>query len=143
MQSNKLTILAQGSFTRGDVFCEGILVVEGGVEGNVVGNRVIIKSTGWVHGDIACGSLSIEQGGMVDGEVRVATQRAGLVPGKAQPAEELPSADDAHTLPAGASVPTTQGEGVTTRAHATDTEPPRAASNPQPSPDTPPTPADE
>lgn len=80
MMGNSLTILAAGTFVRGDVFSEDILVVEGGIEGNIVGNRVIVKPKGWIHGDLVCRSLSIEPGGVVDGEVKVTVTSAALPP---------------------------------------------------------------
>ncbi|KIX14081.1 bactofilin family protein [Dethiosulfatarculus sandiegensis] len=82
MDSNSLTLLAPGTMVRGDIFSENILVVEGGVEGNIRGNRVLVKSSGWVHGNLACRSLSIEPGGLVDGYIKVA-EMPSLPPGKA------------------------------------------------------------
>jgi hypothetical protein len=96
LSENNLTVLASGTFVRGDLFSEDVLVIEGGVEGNIVGARVIVKARGWVHGDLSCRSLSIEQGGVVDGAVKVATKPS--LPGRAEP-EALPEGDDAHTLP--------------------------------------------
>ncbi len=77
---NSLTVLAAGTFIRGDVFSEDILVIEGGIEGNIMGNRVIVKAKGWIHGDLVCRSLSIEPGGVVDGEVKVTVNGAALPP---------------------------------------------------------------
>ncbi|MCF8031569.1 MAG: polymer-forming cytoskeletal protein [Desulfarculaceae bacterium] len=71
MAANQLTIIAPGTIVRGDLFSQDLLVVEGGVQGNVVGDRVIIKGDGWVRGNLRCRSLSIELGGIVDGEVTV------------------------------------------------------------------------
>ena len=81
MSDNKLTVLASGTFVRGDLFSEDVLVIEGGVEGNIVGGRVVVKARGWVHGDLTCRSLSIEPGGVVDGAVKVAT-KPSLPPGQ-------------------------------------------------------------
>lgn len=91
MKDNNLTILGNGTFVRGDVFSEDALIVEGGVEGNIVGNRVIVKARGWIHGDLTCRSLSIEPGGVVDGAVKVAAS-GKLPPGKAEP-EALPEGE--------------------------------------------------
>ena len=71
--ANSITILAAGTFIRGDLYSDDILIVEGGIEGNVVGNKVVVKSNGWVHGDLACKSLLIEMGGLLNGYVRVST----------------------------------------------------------------------
>jgi cytoskeletal protein CcmA (bactofilin family) len=100
LSDNKLTVLAGGTFVRGDLFSEDVLVIEGGVEGNIVGSRVIVKSRGWVHGDLTCRSLSIEPGGVVDGEVKVAT-KPSLPAGQARP-ESLPQGEESYTLPGGA-----------------------------------------
>ncbi len=95
MSDNNLTVLASGTFVRGDLFSEDLLVIEGGVEGNIVGARVIVKARGWVHGDLSCRSLSIEPGGVVDGAVKVAIKPS--LPGRAEP-EALPEGE-AHSLP--------------------------------------------
>jgi len=71
VSANQLTIIAAGTILRGDLFSQDLLVVEGGVQGSVVADRVIIKDNGWVKGNLSCRSLSIELGGIVDGEVRV------------------------------------------------------------------------
>lgn len=73
MAGNILTVLSAGTYVRGDVFSQDTLVVEGGIEGNLVGNRVIIKRQGWVHGNLSCRALSIEPGGVVDGDVHVSS----------------------------------------------------------------------
>ncbi|KMY67211.1 hypothetical protein AAU61_10010 [Desulfocarbo indianensis] len=98
MSENNLTVLASGTFVRGDLFSEDVLVIEGGVEGNIVGSRVIVKARGWVHGDLACRSLSIEPGGVVDGAVKVAVKPQ--LPGRAEP-ESLPEGSETYTLPPG------------------------------------------
>ncbi|MCB2184949.1 MAG: polymer-forming cytoskeletal protein [Deltaproteobacteria bacterium] len=70
--ANSPTVLASGSFIKGDLVCQGELVLEGGVEGQVVGDKVLVKSTGWVNGQLVCRSIRIEQGGIINGPVRVA-----------------------------------------------------------------------
>lgn len=90
MMGNNLTILAAGTFVRGDVFSDDVLVIEGGIEGNIMGNRVIVKAKGWVHGDLVCRSLSIEPGGVVDGEVKVTINGASLPPPSRAEMESLP-----------------------------------------------------
>ncbi len=94
MGENRFTVLASGTFLRGDLFSEDTLIIEGGVEGNIVGARVIVKARGWVHGDVTCRALSIEPGGVVDGAVKVTTQPS-LPPGQAQP-EGLPPGEKDH-----------------------------------------------
>ncbi len=96
MGGNRLTILSRGTLVRGDLISEDTLLVEGGVEGNVLGYRILVKPTGWVHGDITCRSLSIEPGGLVDGEVRV---RQDVLDEPRAAAGEV-AADTAYELPA-------------------------------------------
>lgn len=108
MSDNNLTVLASGTFVRGDLFSEDVLVIEGGVEGNIAGARVIVKARGWVHGDLSCRSLSIEPGGVVDGAVKVATKPS--LPGRAEP-EALPEGGDSHALPANGADESQAGEG--------------------------------
>ena len=96
MAGNSLTILSAGTFVRGQVYSQDILVVEGGIEGNIVGNRVIVKSQGWVHGDLMCRSLSIEPGGVVDGAIKVSEQHDA--PSPAQVESELLAAREETSL---------------------------------------------
>jgi len=93
VRANNLTILAPGTFVRGDIYSEDLLVIEGGVEGNINGNRVLVKSSGWVHGNLFCSSLSIEPGGVVDGAMKV-TSTISLPPGHPAP-EALPDVSPA------------------------------------------------
>lgn len=84
MQTNPLTILATGTFFRGDLFSQDTLVVEGGVQGNVVGERVIVKPSGWIQGTLTCRALSIELGGIVEGRVHVTSEMALPNPAQAE-----------------------------------------------------------
>ena len=93
---NKLTILSAGTFVRGDVFSQDVLVVEGGIEGNLVGNRVIVKPQGWVHGDLLCRSLCIEPGGVVDGAVKVSDSTS--LPSPAVVEQELLASQNGQSL---------------------------------------------
>lgn len=72
--ANSISIIAPGTFIRGDLFSDDMLIIEGGVEGNVVGGRLIIKSGGWVHGDLICRSLSIEVGGIMNGKIKISME---------------------------------------------------------------------
>jgi cytoskeletal protein CcmA (bactofilin family) len=78
LAGNNLTILAKGTYIRGDVYSEDMLVLEGGFEGNLTGDRVVIKNSAQVQGDLNCRSLSIESGGILNGEVRVISDLAAL-----------------------------------------------------------------
>lgn len=109
MRENDLTILAPGTFIRGNLFSESVLVIEGGIEGDIRGNRVIVKPQGWIHGNVLCRSLSIEPGGVVDGEVKVESggdlllpsqnKRPSLPPGKEAGSNSLPILEDAKEDP--------------------------------------------
>jgi hypothetical protein len=94
VSGNNLSILAKGTYIRGEVFSEDLLVVEGGFEGNLVGERVIIKSSGHVQGDLNCRSLSIEHGGILNGDIRVLSDLAAL-PDPNQPDPVLQQQQDA------------------------------------------------
>ncbi len=78
MGDNNLTILAQGVLVRGNVFSEDVLVVEGNVKGNLFGNKIVIKATGRVQGDLNCRSLSIESGGVLNGFMKVSSELTAL-----------------------------------------------------------------
>lgn len=104
MQNNSFTIISRGTFTRGDLYSEDTLIIEGGVEGNVMGSRVIVKKGGWIHGDIYCRALSIESGGIVDGDMKVSENSSGVLESQAGPAEEL-AQPQPHTLPSGEEEP--------------------------------------
>ncbi|MCB2192386.1 MAG: polymer-forming cytoskeletal protein [Deltaproteobacteria bacterium] len=84
MSSNQLTILAANTIVRGDIFAQDTLVIEGGVQGNVVARRVVVKGTGWVQGTLTCRSLSIEMGGVVDAEVEVVETGMLMKPAQAE-----------------------------------------------------------
>lgn len=79
-----MTILAAGTIVRGDVFAQDTLVVEGGVQGNVVAQKVVVKGSGWIQGNLTCRSLCIESGGVVDAQVEVVEAGALMEPGRAQ-----------------------------------------------------------
>lgn len=96
MSGNSLTVLSGGTFVRGDVYSQDVLVIEGGIEGNIVGNRVIVKPQGWVHGDLTCRSLSIESGGVVDGAIKVSDSSS--LPSPAMVEQELLVGQEAPSL---------------------------------------------
>ena len=89
MAGNKLTVLSSGTFIRGDIYSQDVLVVEGGIEGNIIGDRVIIKNKGWVHGNLLARSLCIEPGGVVDGAMKV-NEHAVMTADKRGAEERLP-----------------------------------------------------
>lgn len=98
MQTNPLTIIAAGTFLRGDLFSQDTLVVEGGVQGNVIGERVIVKPSGWIKGSLTCRALSIELGGIVEGQVHVTSELALPKPAQVQRATLEQGATNSLTL---------------------------------------------
>lgn len=98
MAGKDLTILSPGTFIRGDLFSADVLVIEGGVEGNIRGDRVIVKPRGWIHGDVTCRSLSIEPGGLVDGTVKVEAKTDIKIPAMAE-SFQLAQASGSPALP--------------------------------------------
>lgn len=103
MSVNELTILAAGTMMRGDVFAQDTLVIEGGVQGNVVAHRVVVKGTGWVQGSLTCRALSIELGGVVDGQVHVTETGALMKSAQDQPG--VLQGDGVRALPEGQAQP--------------------------------------
>jgi cytoskeletal protein CcmA (bactofilin family) len=65
------TVLVNGTLILGNVYSEAGLVIQGGVKGDVFGARVTVKPQGWIQGTLTCRELVIEQGGVVDGDVKV------------------------------------------------------------------------
>ena len=78
MADNSFTILAQGVLVRGNIFSQDVMVVEGSVEGNLFGNRVVIKGTGRVQGSLSCRALCIEAGGVLNGKVTISNDTPAL-----------------------------------------------------------------
>lgn len=92
--ANSISILAAGTFIRGNLFSDDVIIVEGGVEGNVVGNKVIIKKGGWVHGDLMCRALSIELGGMMNGQIKVTRESMQTFLAWSQEKDALPEPEN-------------------------------------------------
>jgi cytoskeletal protein CcmA (bactofilin family) len=66
-----LSIIAAGMTVRGDIESNGIVKVEGAVDGNVhARHQVLVAKGGIVHGDIDAREAIV--GGMVNGSIRVA-----------------------------------------------------------------------
>ena len=81
MSDNNLTVLASGTFVRGDLFSEDVLVIEGGVEGNIVGARVIVKARKGARGPFRLASPLVLHDGpahLEDGDDFSAAARAIL-----------------------------------------------------------------
>lgn len=64
-------IVGTSGVVAGDVQA-GEVVVAGHIEGSVIASsRVEIHATGVVHGDISCAAMMLQEGGMIEGHVRV------------------------------------------------------------------------
>ncbi len=74
-----LSIIAAGMTVRGDIESNGIVKVEGAVDGNVHAmHQVLVARGGIVHGDIDAREVIV--GGMVNGSIRV-TERVEVQSG--------------------------------------------------------------
>jgi cytoskeletal protein CcmA (bactofilin family) len=74
-------IVGTSGVVAGDVQA-GEVVVAGHIEGSVIASsRVEIHATGVVHGDIVCAAMMLQEGGMIEGHVRV-RQESELAPGE-------------------------------------------------------------
>lgn len=64
-------IVGTSGVVAGDVQA-GEVVVAGHIDGSVIASsRVEIHATGVVHGDIVCAAMMLQEGGMIEGHVRV------------------------------------------------------------------------
>ncbi|KIX10788.1 polymer-forming cytoskeletal protein [Dethiosulfatarculus sandiegensis] len=68
---DKSSVFVSGTLVLGNVYSESGLVVQGGIKGDVFGNRVTVKPQGWIQGTLTCRELVIERGGVVDGDIKV------------------------------------------------------------------------
>ena len=67
---DKLNVIVQGSKVIGDMITESNLRIDGVVEGNVTtSSKVVIGQTGYIKGNLICGSADIE--GNIDGTLVV------------------------------------------------------------------------
>jgi hypothetical protein len=70
VEHSPFTIVARGTHLIGETRSTDELIVEGVIEGDVVGAKVVIKNGGRVIGTIDCETLVIEPGGILDGNIR-------------------------------------------------------------------------
>jgi len=70
-------IVGTSGVVAGDVQA-GEVVVAGHIDGSVIASsRVEIHATGVVHGDIVCAAMMLQEGGMIEGHVRVQQESTG------------------------------------------------------------------
>lgn len=70
VEHSPFTIVARGTHIHGETRSADELIVEGVIEGDVFGAKVVIKSGGRVLGTVDCETLVIEPGGILDGNIR-------------------------------------------------------------------------
>ena len=70
MNYSPYTIISRGTTIRGETRSQDELIVEGVVEGNAFGEKIIIKEGGRILGNVHCRSLVIEPGGILDGDIK-------------------------------------------------------------------------
>ena len=80
-----LSIVSAGTNVTGDIECEGILKVEGRIDGNVKRARqVMVAKEGAIHGDVTAQEVVV--GGVIDGNVtasdRLELQTTAVVNGE-------------------------------------------------------------
>ena len=74
-----LSIIDKDLFMNGSISSKGNLVIRGNVQGNLVGEKVVIAEEGSVLADVEVSSLTI--GGVFEGEVRASEELIILATG--------------------------------------------------------------
>ncbi len=72
-----VSIISRQTQLTGRITSEDVLIIAGRIEGDIAGNKVIIKDQGRVLGNINCASLVIEAGGIFDGQASMSTSDSG------------------------------------------------------------------
>ena len=71
--SNALSIIAAGTKILGDIDTDGVVKIEGRVEGGIrAARQVLVGRQGEVLGDINTRALAVIEGGRINGSVRIA-----------------------------------------------------------------------
>ncbi len=71
--ASTLSIIASGMVVTGDVRCDGVLRVDGTLEGKVLGARqLVVTPGGRIHGEVVAEEIVV--GGVIDGNVRASTR---------------------------------------------------------------------
>jgi hypothetical protein len=82
VEHSPFTIISRGTHLVGETRSRDELIIEGIVEGDVIGAKVVIKNGGRILGTVDCETLVIEPGGILDGNIRSTgfpdKQRGGL-----------------------------------------------------------------
>ena len=84
-------VVARSAFVAGTIAAEHV-VVDGKVEGPILGGDVVLKSQAHVVGDIACESVMIEKGAFIEGRL---VRSHGLRNGRLAAAEPSPEVEAA------------------------------------------------
>ncbi len=72
VEHSPFTIISRGTHLMGETRSRDELIIEGIVEGDVIGAKVVIKNGGRIMGTVDCETLVIEPGGILDGSIRSA-----------------------------------------------------------------------
>lgn len=59
---NDTSIISKGLFLNGDLISDGLLEIEGKIEGNVKGNEITIRECGFINGNVISNILNIKGG---------------------------------------------------------------------------------
>lgn len=75
--SGTFLVLSESGRITGDVVAE-TMVCYGKIEGNVKADKLFLKKTGVIDGRLETSDLSVESGGVLNGEIKSQTQSQGL-----------------------------------------------------------------
>ena len=71
--ASTLSIIASGMVVTGDVRCDGVLRVDGTLEGKVLGARqLVVTPCGRIRGEVVADEIVV--GGVIDGNVRASSR---------------------------------------------------------------------
>ncbi len=60
LSKNNTSIISKDLFLKGDLTTDGLLEIEGKIEGNIKGNEITIRESGFVNGNIISNILNIK-----------------------------------------------------------------------------------
>lgn len=71
--ASTLSIIASGMVVTGDVRCDGVLRIDGALEGRILGARqLVVTPGGRIRGDVTADEIVV--GGVIDGNVHASTR---------------------------------------------------------------------
>ena len=66
------SLISQGVEIKGQIFAQGSMRIDGSIEGQLDVKGDILTSTGSINGDVACATITVEEGGLLDGNFKMA-----------------------------------------------------------------------